>query len=131
MSDKDKGLREKVVRVFLREKSIPLEDWLRSVGGETVLDTLPQTGGLSSVQTEVGERLLQETIKRMLESLSFQERKVLELRYGLNGGEPELLEQIGVRLGRTRAGIQQIEKGALSRLRHPSRSRFLIDFLKI
>ena len=61
--------------------------------------------------------------------LDERERKVLELRFGLRGEEPRTLEEVGQRFGVTRERIRQIEAKTLAKLRHPSRSEQLRDYL--
>lgn len=72
---------------------------------------------------------LQDEINRQLLELNEQERKILELRFGLNNGQPQTLEQVGNYFGVTRERIRQIEAKALQKLRHPTRSRHLRDFV--
>ena len=72
---------------------------------------------------------LQDEINRQLLELNEQERKILELRFGLNHGQPQTLEQVGNYFGVTRERIRQIEAKALQKLRHPTRSRHLRDFV--
>jgi RNA polymerase primary sigma factor len=80
--------------------------------------------------TSLAERhLLKEAIGRLLETLTPREAKILRLRYGLDGHEPQTLEEIGQKFGVTRERIRQIEAHALRRLRHPSRSRALREFV--
>jgi len=59
----------------------------------------------------------------MLVTLDERERGILRLRFGLDGGEPRTLEQVGEHFGLTRERIRQIEARALSKLRHPSTER--------
>ena len=65
----------------------------------------------------------------MLNSLTGRERRVLQLRFGLQNGRARTLEEVGKELNVTRERIRQIEAEALRKLRHPSRSRKLRDFL--
>lgn len=74
--------------------------------------------------------MLRESIQDALEVLSERERKVLELRYGLVDGKDHTLEEVGQHFNVTRERIRQIEAKALRKLRHPTRSRQLRDFLK-
>jgi RNA polymerase primary sigma factor len=66
----------------------------------------------------------------MLEDLTEREKEVLRLRFGLEDGHPYTLEEVGRRFGVTRERIRQIEAKALRKLRHPSRSKKLRDFLE-
>jgi RNA polymerase primary sigma factor len=74
--------------------------------------------------------MLQEQLSRVLESLSERERKVIELRFGLLDGHPRTLEEVGREFGVTRERIRQIESKTLCKLRHPSRSGKLKDYLE-
>lgn len=75
-------------------------------------------------------QLLKEQIEETLNSLSEREAKVLKLRFGLEDGRARTLEEVGKEFGVTRERIRQIEAKALRKLRHPSRSRRLKDFLE-
>ena len=73
--------------------------------------------------------LLKETLAGVLETLTPREAKVLRLRFGLVDGRPRTLEEVGKEFDVTRERIRQIEAKALRKLRHPSRSKRLKDFL--
>jgi len=73
--------------------------------------------------------LLQEKLNEVLESLTPREARILRLRFGLYDGRSYTLEEVGQKFGLTRERIRQIEHEALDRLRHPSRSRQLRDYL--
>ena len=73
--------------------------------------------------------LLRETLGDVLDSLTPREEKVLRLRFGLEDGRPRTLEEVGKEFNVTRERIRQIEAKALRKLRHPSRSKKLRDFL--
>jgi RNA polymerase primary sigma factor len=74
--------------------------------------------------------LLQEQLGSVLHTLSEREKKVIELRFGLVDGHPRTLEEVGREFGVTRERIRQIESKTLSKLRHPSRSQRLRDYLE-
>ncbi len=78
----------------------------------------------------VGQLLLQEHLGKALESLTPREEKVLRLRFGLEDGRSRTLEEVGYAFGVTRERIRQIEAKALRKLRHPTRSLKLKDFLE-
>lgn len=75
------------------------------------------------------KELLREQIRNVLGFLSDREREVLEMRFGLNDGKDHTLEEVGKSFGVTRERIRQIEAKALRKLRHPSRSKSLRDYL--
>ena len=74
--------------------------------------------------------LLREQLSDVLETLTVREKRVLELRFGLEDGRSRTLEEVGQHFGVTRERIRQIEAKALRKLRHPSRSKRLKDFLE-
>jgi RNA polymerase primary sigma factor len=76
-------------------------------------------------------QLLKEQIRSALGVLSEREREVLEMRFGLQDGQDHTLEEVGRHLGVTRERIRQIEAKALRKLRHPTRSRQLRDYLEM
>lgn len=75
------------------------------------------------------KELLREQIRDVLGHLTDREREVLEMRFGLDDGKDHTLEEVGKRFGVTRERIRQIEAKALRKLRHPSRSKSLRDYL--
>ena len=74
--------------------------------------------------------MLQEQLAQVLDSLADRERKVIELRFGLVDGHPRTLEEVGREFGVTRERIRQIESKTLAKLRHPSRSSKLKDYIE-
>lgn len=74
--------------------------------------------------------MLQEQLAKTLEVLAERERKVISLRFGLEDGHPRTLEEVGREFGVTRERIRQIESKTLAKLRHPSRSQKLKDYLE-
>jgi RNA polymerase sigma factor (sigma-70 family) len=74
-------------------------------------------------------KLLGEQLKKAMESLSARERRVIETRFGLGNERSKTLEDVGLEFGLTKERIRQIEKEALAKLRHRSRSRGLADYL--
>lgn len=77
----------------------------------------------------VSTTMLKETLLSVLNTLTPREEKVLRLRYGVDDGRPRTLEEVGREFNVTRERIRQIEAKALRKLRHPSRSKHLKDFL--
>ena len=74
--------------------------------------------------------MLQKQLREVLDTLSDREKKVLILRFGLDDGRPRTLEEVGKEFNVTRERIRQIEAKALRKLRHPSRSKKLKDYLE-
>jgi len=132
------------------EKELASETGLPSKNIESLLKL--SSGGPVSLDTPVGEdgsqlgdfiadqailqpeeeataNLLKEELSRTFESLTPRERRVIELRFGLGNEYSRTLEEVGTELGLTKERIRQIEKEALAKLRHPSRSRELVGYL--
>ncbi|MCK4964314.1 MAG: sigma-70 family RNA polymerase sigma factor, partial [Dehalococcoidia bacterium] len=74
--------------------------------------------------------LLKDQVEEVLSTLTPRERRVLQLRFGLEDGRSRTLEEVGKEFGVTRERIRQIEAKALRKLRHPSRSKKLKDYLE-
>jgi RNA polymerase primary sigma factor len=74
-------------------------------------------------------QMLKEQVEEVLDSLSGRERRVLQLRFGIDDGRQRTLEEVGYQFGVTRERIRQIEAKALRKLRHPTRSKKLKDYL--
>ena len=79
---------------------------------------------------EAAHTLLREQLEKVMDTLSEREQKVLALRFGLEDGKPHTLEEVGREFQVTRERIRQIEAKSLRKLRHPTRSRKLRDFLE-
>ncbi len=73
--------------------------------------------------------LMQEQLNEVLRTLTDREAAVVKMRFGLVDGQPRTLDEIGREFGLTRERIRQIESKTLSKLRHPSRSQKLRDYL--
>jgi RNA polymerase primary sigma factor len=95
----------------------------------TLGDFIEDEGNTTPDDTAIS-KLLAERMEDVLASLSARENRVLQLRFGLQDGRSYTLEEVGQKFGVTRERIRQIEAKALSKLRHPRRSRRLRDFLE-
>lgn len=91
-------------------------------------EMLPQEDELS-IEEIVSEKFLREELERVLSTLTNREQTILRLRYGMDDGRERTLEEVGKIYNVTRERIRQIEAKALRKLRHPSRSRRLKDFI--
>jgi RNA polymerase primary sigma factor len=92
-------------------------------------DFIEDRGALAPAEA-ASHQLLKEQVEAVLDSLSGRERRVLQLRFGLEDGRARTLEEVGKEFNVTRERIRQIEAKALRKLRHPSRSRKLKDYLE-
>jgi len=92
-------------------------------------DFIPDTAALAPSDA-ASHKLLKEQVESVLEGLTGRERRVLQLRFGLEDGRTRTLEEVGREFNVTRERIRQIEAKALRKLRHPSRSRKLKDYLE-
>jgi RNA polymerase primary sigma factor len=90
-------------------------------------DFVPDESSLSPADVAT-RQMLKEQMDDVLDSLSTRERRVLQLRFGLEDGRQRTLEEVGKEFGVTRERIRQIEAKALRKLRHPTRSRKLRDY---
>src|SRR6186997_834185 len=92
-------------------------------------DFIEDRGALAPAEA-ASNQLLKEQVEAVLDSLTGRERRVLQLRFGLEDGRARTLEEVGKEFNVTRERIRQIEAKALRKLRHPSRSRKLKDYLE-
>ncbi len=92
-------------------------------------DFIPDEKALAPADA-ASHQMLREQFDDVMESLTERERRVLELRFGLDTGRSRTLEEVGKEFGVTRERIRQIEAKALRKLRHPSRSKKLKDYLE-
>ncbi|MCS7287337.1 MAG: RNA polymerase sigma factor RpoD [Anaerolineae bacterium] len=118
---------EQIIRVSQRPLSLetPVGEEEDSFLGDFIEDDSSPSPTETATQS-----LLREQLEEILKSLSPREAKILKLRFGLLDGYSYTLEEVGRKFGVTRERIRQIEAQALGRLRHPSRSRKLRDFLR-
>jgi RNA polymerase primary sigma factor len=118
---------EEMLRVARRPLSLemPTDD-----DGESELGDFIEDEDTTAPDEEVTSAMLRELIQGILQDLPPREVRILQLRYGLVDGETYTLEEVGKKLGVTRERVRQIEAQALSRLRHPTHSRKLKDFLR-
>jgi RNA polymerase primary sigma factor len=124
------GLSEGTVKRAFQIASHPisLETPIGENGDSSLGDYIEATS-ITSPEESAVENSLQMEINKQLQTLNEREQKILEMRFGLNNGQQHTLEQVGNYYGLTRERIRQIEAKALRKLRLPTRSRYLIDFI--
>ena len=120
---------EKVREVLkISQEPVSLETPIGEEEDSHLGDFIPDETNMSPEDFAVNE-LLKDEISEVLLTLTEREEKVIRLRFGLEDGRPRTLEEVGQLFGVTRERIRQIEAKALRKLRHPSRSRKLKDYL--
>ena len=125
------GISPEKAREILKisQEPISLESPVGDEADSSLGDFIPDADALSPSDFTSNEMLKKE-LADVLESLTDREERVLRLRFGLDDGHPRTLEEVGKEFGVTRERIRQIEAKALRKLRHPSRSRRLKDFME-
>ena len=128
---KEMGMSEDRVREILKiaQEPVSLETPIGEEDDSHLGDFIPDEEALAPADA-VASTLLKEQLMEVLSSLTPREAKVLRLRYGLDDGKARTLEEVGREFNVTRERIRQIEAKALRKLRHPSRSKKLKDFLE-
>jgi RNA polymerase primary sigma factor len=100
----------------------------RETDAETLVDYSLLGHPASRSLQSLDHRLLRETIDRLLDTLSAQQKTIIEMRFGLQNDEEKTLEEVGQEFGVTRERIRQIQVKAIRRLQHPTRKRYLQCF---
>lgn len=113
----------------IAQDPVSLETPLGTEDNSTLGDFVEDNDAVVPVEA-ASFKLLQEYMGHALEDLNERERTVLIMRYGLDGGAPKTLEQVGDHFKVTRERIRQLETKALAKLRHPARSKMLEGFLE-
>ncbi|MFU8773672.1 MAG: RNA polymerase sigma factor RpoD/SigA, partial [Anaerolineales bacterium] len=124
------GIEHKKVQWMMRVSRIPLS--LESPIGddeESELGHFVEDENTPTPLQAVTQRMLKECLDKVLATLSPREARIICLRYGLNGDQPNTLEEVGRKFGLTRERIRQIELKALCQLRHPHHAHLLQDYL--
>ena len=109
---------------------VALEAPLGQEGDSHLSDYIEDTTAVRPPVGTASKQLLKEEIANVLNELSPREHRVISLRFGLDSGNSRTLEQVGLEFNVTRERIRQIEAKAIRKLRHPSRSRRLKDYLE-
>lgn len=128
---KEMGISEEKVREIIKiaQEPVSLETPIGEEDDSHLGDFIPDDDAPAPAEA-VASTLLKEQLMDVLNSLTPREAKVLRLRYGLDDGKARTLEEVGKEFNVTRERIRQIEAKALRKLRHPSRSKRLKDFLE-
>jgi RNA polymerase primary sigma factor len=128
---KEMGLTPEKVREIMKiaQEPVSLETPIGEEDDSHLGDFIPDDDATAPAEAAAYE-LLKEQLKDVLDTLSEREENVLRLRFGLDDGRTRTLEEVGKVFGVTRERIRQIEAKALRKLRHPSRSKRLKDFLE-
>ena len=120
---------EKIREIYkIAQEPVSLETPIGEEDDSHLGDFIPDETNMSPEDFAINE-LLKDEISEVLLTLTEREEKVIRLRFGLEDGRPRTLEEVGQLFGVTRERIRQIEAKALRKLRHPSRSRKLKDYL--
>ena len=120
---------EKVREIYkISQDPVSLETPIGEEDDSHLGDFIKDERNLSPEEFATNE-MLKDEINQVLETLTEREEKVIRLRFGLEDGKPRTLEEVGQLFGVTRERIRQIEAKALRKLRHPSRSRKLRDYM--
>lgn len=120
--------KEKVEKALRLSQGVAsLDDFISDEEESRAIDFLPDTR--ETPEEEVERKLMREEVERALNSLPERERRILRMRYGFEDGKPHSLQEVGRKLNISRERVRQIETRALNRLRHPSHSSRLREFL--
>jgi RNA polymerase primary sigma factor len=123
------GLRVEEVMDLFHHEPISLETPIGE-NGDTRLGDFVEDHTSPAPAEVASQELLKEQLDKVLDELTLREKRVLQLRFGLRDGHARTLEEVGQEFNVTRERIRQIEAKALRKLRHPSRSRRIKDYLE-
>ena len=114
--------------LLARREPISLETPAGEDGSARLVDFVADTEGDDALDSLLRKRFVEGT-RDLLATLTAREAQVLRMRFGLDGGTERTLAEIGASFDLTRERIRQIESKTMSKLRHPSRSQVLRDYL--
>ncbi len=121
---------EKVREIIKASQQVASLDTPIGTEGDAYLSDFIEDRAVLAPPEAASHQLLKEQVEAVLDSLTGRERRVLQLRFGLEDGRARTLEEVGKDFHLTRERIRQIEAKALRKLRHPSRSRKLRDYMQ-
>jgi RNA polymerase sigma factor (sigma-70 family) len=110
-------------KIFQNRTRLLDDEQVKQITGPPLL--LLTDGGIQEVEDEVDNELLRTQIDDVMSTLTHREQRVLELRFGLKDGQSQTLEKVGEEFNLTKEGVRRIEAKALTKLRHPFRSKKL------
>jgi RNA polymerase primary sigma factor len=120
---------DKVRAVFkISQQPVALETPIGDEGDTSFGDFIPDTKVVSP-STATTDNIMQSQLEDILSTLTEREETVIRLRFGIGDGYPRTLEEVGNKFGVTRERVRQIETKALRKLRHPTRSKKLREYL--
>ena len=124
------GMSEEKVREIMKisQEPVSLETPVGEEEDSHIGDFIPDEDAQAPSES-AAQTLLKEHINEVLNTLTLREQRVLKLRFGLEDGKQRTLEEVGKEFQVTRERIRQIEAKALRKLRHPTRSKKLRDFM--
>lgn len=125
------GISEEIVQelLLLSQEPVSMETPIGEEADSQLGDFIPDKEA-ESPSDATASSMLKEQLHEVLATLTTREQEVLKLRYGLEDGRPRTLEEVGAQFNVTRERIRQIEAKALRKLRHPSKSKKLKDYLE-
>ena len=112
----------------ISQEPVSLETPIGEEEDSQLSDFIEDAGAVAPPEA-ASDSMLREQLEQVLDGLADRERKVIKLRFGLEDGHPRTLEEVGREFGVTRERIRQIESKTLAKLRHPSRSGRLKDYM--
>ena len=113
----------------ISQEPVSLETPIGEEEDSQLSDFIEDAGAIAPPDA-ASDEMLREQLEQVLDGLADRERKVIKLRFGLEDGQPRTLEEVGREFGVTRERIRQIESKTLAKLRHPSRSGKLKDYME-
>jgi RNA polymerase sigma factor (sigma-70 family) len=122
---------ERIVELIdLSRDLVSLDQTVGTDDDASLGDFIADERATSAAETTVEASLMRAQLRDVLDSLDTREAAVVRMRYGLDGGQPKTLDEIGRAFKLSRERIRQIERETMAKLRHPSRAQVLRDYLE-